>query len=202
MPSVLVLIGLAIVWAIVIFPDVARWVSQNRRGDSIRTFNTQLSSLGRSRPAGDNVIDLRDRMVRPVAGGSGLRAPARNSRSTSPGPTPIRSAATAAPPAASAPRALSPTVRKRRQDVLVSLGAASLLTLLATIAFGPFFLYVHLLTDALLVGYLVLLQRATTAAGGARSDVAHRVADPARDIASPAVLGSQARVMEPRRIAN
>jgi len=48
-------------------------------------------------------------------------------------------------------------VRKRRQDVLVTLGSAAVLTLLATVAFGGPFLYLQLLVDVLLIAYLLLL---------------------------------------------
>ncbi len=47
--------------------------------------------------------------------------------------------------------------QQRRQDVIVGLSAAALLTLLATVAFGGVMLYLHLLVDLLFVAYLGLL---------------------------------------------
>ena len=210
MISILVLVGLAVVWAIVIFPDVVRWISNNRRGDTIRTFNSQLSSLGRSNAVRDNnVIDLRDRMVSPVGPGNALRAP---NRVVQPVGSPLRAGAVgdrsrrspgshaAARPAQ--PRPVSPAVRKRRQDVLVALGAACLLTLLATIAFGPVFLYLHLLADVLLVGYLVALQRTITGGATVTRHARHGSPAPLSGPVRSDNLGVRPQVLEPRRIAN
>ncbi|MGI9577069.1 MAG: hypothetical protein ACR2OH_02585 [Microthrixaceae bacterium] len=213
MISILVLAGLAVVWAIVIFPDVVRWISNNRRGDTIRTFNSQLSSLGRSNALrNDNVIELRDRMVSPSSTGSALRAPSRDvipigsqqhervasdQRPQQPQPRPVAQSEVAGP----SPKPVSPAVRKRRQDVLVALGAACLLTLLATIAFGPVFLYVHLLADALLVGYLLLLQRAISGKAAPRSATSHSTA-PIGSLAPTGTAGVRSSIVEPRRIAN
>lgn len=212
MISILVLVGLAVVWAIVIFPDVVRWISNNRRGDTIRTFNSQLSSLGRSNPVRDNnVIDLRDRMVSPVGADNSLRAPSRVVRpggsslrtGTAAGDHPRRTQAAHASQARPAePRAVSPAVRKRRQDVLVALGAACLLTLLATIAFGPVFLYVHLLADVLLVGYLVALQRAISGGATVSRNARHGSLAPLNGPVRSGNPGVRPQVLEPRRIAN
>jgi hypothetical protein len=137
--STLVLVGLAVVWAVVLLPEVwKRW--NQSRGDSIRSFSTQLASLerrdDRATVGRSNVIDLR----RPAG-------------------------------SAPAPRtsAVPPAVRKRRQEVLTCLGAAAVLTLLATVAFGgTFFLLLHLVADLLLVGYVYLLVQ-TAKASVARS---------------------------------
>jgi hypothetical protein len=159
--SKLIIVGLIIVWAIVLLPDVLQRVSRTRRSDSIRSFRSQLSSLGGtngSRRSHDNVIDLRTRSAlnRPVA----ASRPIAPSRPTS---APIDSAQSAGPvqprprPAGSGPHAVSPEVRKRRQEVLTTLGSLAVLTLLATVAIGGPFLAVHLLVDLLLVTYVVLL---------------------------------------------
>lgn len=214
MISILVLVGLAVVWAIVIFPDVVRWISNNRRGDTIRTFNSQLSSLGRSNAVrDDNVIDLRDRMISPLASGSSLKAPdrevvpigSRKSASAAGGPrlAEPRSAQTShGYVARPAQRPVSPAVRKRRQDVLVALGAACLLTLLATIAFGAAFLYLHLLADVLLVGYLVALQRSISGGSAVRHSSGQNTVSPVGGLAPTGTSGMSAHVVEPRRIAN
>ena len=142
--STLVLLGLAVVWAIVLLPEAVKKFSGVRGGDSIRSFNHQLSSLqrpgSRSSSLGDgsNVIDMRTRSV------SAPAAPART---------------------------VSPAVRKRRQEVLTVLGAAAILTLLCTVAFGGPFLLLHLLADALLVAYVVLLAQATNAPAPQRRTV-------------------------------
>ncbi len=211
MISILVLVGLAVVWAIVIFPDVVRWISNNRRGDTIRTFNSQLSSLGRSNAVRDNnVIDLRDRMVSPVGPGNARRAPNRVLQPVGSAPRTgaagDRTQRTPGPHAAAArpaqPRPVSPAVRKRRQDVLVALGAACLLTLLATIAFGPVFLYLHLLADALLVGYLVALQRTITGGATGPRHARHGSLAPLSGPVRSDDLVVRPQVVEPRRIAN
>ena len=51
--------------------------------------------------------------------------------------------------------------QQRRQDVIVGLGAASLLTFLATIAFGGPLLFLHLAVDVALLGYLAMVLQVT-----------------------------------------
>jgi hypothetical protein len=151
--STLVLLGLAVVWAIVLLPEGLKRLSSVRNGDSIRSFNHQLSSLGRrgsSGPtrSGSNVIDLRSRSAGPVAGR----------------------------PAAARP-AVPAHVRKRRQEVLTVLGAAAVLTLLCAVAFGGFFLLLHLVADALLITYVVLLNQAANQAPARRPVTARPTPD-------------------------
>ncbi len=181
MISKLVIVGLVLVWAAVLLPDLLARVSRGRKSDTIRSFNTQLSSLGRSAPVhrDDNVIDLRSRRPSPVQRPNPLQ------RNSSPAGAP------------SAPRPVSAAVRKRRQDVLVALGAAALLTLLATVAFGGVFLYVHLVCDVAMAAYLIALQRA----GASRPlPAAVRGVAPGGRPLEPRVV--QPRAVEPRRIAN
>lgn len=159
--SKLIILLLIIVWTIFLLPDIARVLSRTRRSDSIRSFSTQLSSLGRANGNGrdDNVIDLRTR--------SSLNAPRRIvERSESMPATPQLKPRPAGgqardqrtvPRQAASSRQVSPAVRKRRQDVLITLGSSALLTLLAAVAFGGFFVVLHVLVDLLLVAYLVLL---------------------------------------------
>ncbi|MFZ4518519.1 MAG: hypothetical protein ACOYOP_09020 [Microthrixaceae bacterium] len=63
--STLVLLGLALVWAVVLLPEGIARFSSLRSGDSIRSFSNQLSSIQRQPQAGaargSNVIDLGDR---------------------------------------------------------------------------------------------------------------------------------------------
>lgn len=167
--TTLIFLGLAVVWAVVLLPEVVRKIAGSRHSDTIRSFNQQLSVLDRSgsRRAGadrseylgrSNVIDLSSRS-----------APARRG----------------------APAPVSPWVRKRRQDVLVALGSAAVLTLVCAVAFGGPFLVLHLLVDVALVAYLVALAQVRQAP--ARAPHVARSAEPApvRHVA-PA----------PRRIAN
>jgi hypothetical protein len=138
--STLVILGLAVVWAVVLLPEAVKKWRSTRSVDSVASFSRSLSHLERANPRvqrgeslrSGNVIDLRQRRAgttqpRPVA-------------------TPVR---------------VSPEVRRRRQEVLTGLVAAALLTLVCTIAFGGVFLVPHLLADALLVAYVVCLHQVT-----------------------------------------
>lgn len=62
--STLVLLGLALVWAVVLLPEGIARFSSLRNGDSVRSFSNQLSSIQRHPQGGplrgSNVIDLRD----------------------------------------------------------------------------------------------------------------------------------------------
>lgn len=173
--TTLVFLGLAVVWAIVLLPELARKVAGSRHSDTIRSFNQQLSVLDRGGrgAARSNVIDLR----------------ARATRGTSP--------ASAAPA-----RPVPMSVRKRRQEVLTALGAAAVLTLVCTVAFGgTFFLLLHLLADVLLVTYLVLLAQVNQARAVAPAAAPRRRAHaPERSALRPATVGRPAPAS--RRIAN
>lgn len=176
-PTTLVFLGLAVVWAIVLLPEVARKFSGRRRSDTIRSFNEQLSVLDRSGRSGagdgSNVVSLR---------------PGRP------------------PAAAPAPVVVPASVRRRRQEVITVLGAAAMLTLLCTVAFGGPFLVLHLLADVLLVTYLVLVNQANQAA--ARSAVpAHRASlghGPTRRVGADQGLrtATVGRAAPVRRVAN
>ena len=137
--TTLIFLGLAVVWAIVLLPEVIRKLSGARSSDSIRSFNHQLSVLDRSgsrnSARSSNVIDLRAR--RQVSRPAGSRIAGNG-----------------------AVHPVSPATRKRRQEVLGSLGAATLLSLVCTVAFGGAFLYLFLVAVGLLVAYVVLLVQA------------------------------------------
>lgn len=179
--STLVLLGLAVVWAIVLLPEALKHVTKARHGDSIRSFNRHLSSLQRpdlhGRPApharpprASNVIDLRS-----------------HSQSSRPGThRPVR---------------VSPAVRRRRQEVLATLGSVSVLALLCSIAFGGPFLALFVVTAGLLVAYVVALYQVTNAVTPQRGHLGH----PAGSIA-PKRLGDmpgvRVRPASSRRIAN
>lgn len=133
--TTLIFLGLAVVWAIVLLPEAFRKLAGARSSDSIRSFNHQLSVLdrsgNRSHSRSSNVIDLR-------------------SRGTS------RNGSTGAV-AGGAVRSVSPATRKRRQEVLGTLGGATLLSLVCTVAFGGPVMFLFLLSSVLLVAYVALL---------------------------------------------
>ena len=174
--TTLVFLGLAVVWAIVLLPELVRKAAGSRHSDTIRSFNQQLSVLdrsgGRDAPGRSNVIDLRS----------------RDDRSE-------RAAAPQVPA----------SVRKRRQEVLTVLGSAAVLTLVCTVAFGGAFLLLHLVADVLLITYVVLLnqthQAAAARAGGtARSTLAPAAWDRSPDGLRTATVGRATPTA--RRIAN
>jgi hypothetical protein len=107
--------------------------------NSISSFNKHLSVLERTSP------------------GRGA-APTRIA-----GPAPQRSAVSLARPAfAPTPYRRSGTMsrhqaRERRKNVLMGLAGAVMVTLVLAIGLGRSFLYLNLLADALLAGYVVLL---------------------------------------------
>jgi hypothetical protein len=139
--STLVFLGLAVVWAIVLVPEVLRKLSGVRSSDTIRSFNQQLAVLDRS---GRNRTPGRSIGARPASNVIDLGQ-----------------ARSASASAAVAPRPVPYSVRRRRQEILTVLAAAAVLTLLCTVAFGGAFLFLHLFADALLVAYVVLLAQAT-----------------------------------------
>jgi hypothetical protein len=174
--STLVLLGLAVVWAIVLLPEAFKRISKARSGDSIRSFNHHLSSLHRPSAPVDNVIDLRSQ--RPVRPGTARAAHPAGRPAAGPAPVP-------------------PAVRRRRQEVLTVLGSASALTLLCTIAFGGPFLLLFLVSAALLVAYVVALYQVTNGSAAAR--------DPFRAPAAPRhadVHGVRVSPVSARRVAN
>lgn len=146
--STLVFLGLAIVWAIVLVPEALRKLSGVRSSDTIRSFNQQLAVLDRS-----GQRRQAERRGAPVGG--------RQASLSAPNVIDLdgRRAAVSAP----APRLVSPAVRRRRQEILVGLGAAALLTLVCTVAFGGPFLLLHLLADALLLAYVAALAKVNQA---------------------------------------
>ena len=171
--STLVLLGLAVVWAIVLLPEALKRISKARSGDSIRSFNSHLSSLQRPAASGSNVIELR---------------------------SPQRQARPAGRPAAG-PAPVSPAVRRRRQEVLTVLGSASVLTLLCSVAFGGPFLLLFLLSAALLVAYVVALYQVTNAPmATARDPYGMPATAPVRRTAD--VHGVRVSPMSARSVAN
>jgi hypothetical protein len=188
-PSTLIFLGLAVVWAVVLLPELFRKLSGTRGSDSIRSFNQQLSVLHRSgdrRSVGavggrSNVIDLRNR-----AAARGSMAPR-------------------GPQGPAAPRPVPLAVKKRRQEVLAVLGCAVVLSLVCAVAFSSVFLLPFLVSAVLLVGYvaaLAQLNQAPRAAGVRTQDrlAPHSALPSMPDGLRTATVGRATPA--PRRIAN
>jgi hypothetical protein len=128
----LVLLVLAIVWAIVLLPPALRARAEGRPADSILHFRTQLTTLQKTGP--------------------------RRGRHSSALPS---TSAAATLQAREIARSSGPSrVQKRRRDILVGLMAAMGISLvLGAIPALRILLLVHVLADALFVGYVALLVR-------------------------------------------
>ncbi len=236
--SKLILIGLVAVWAVVLAPDVLRRMGRGRRGDTVSSFSSRITSLGSmhrsnsigsmdrsAKRASEVLLPAQIQSVSPQArtapntprpartpAGSKQRGSGRR-RSAAKPETPanvvdIHSRARSVRPAASQPQqaraAVSP-VRKRRQDVLVILGSAALLSLLATVAFGGFFLPIHLAVDMLLIGYLMLLAQVANGVGSVShpSLASPRSVPPAHPARrSTGIMAHRTAPMDPQPIAN
>ncbi|MEI7887497.1 MAG: hypothetical protein WCJ04_08900 [Actinomycetes bacterium] len=191
--STLIFLGLAVVWAIVLLPEVLRKLSVGRRTDSIRSFNHQLSVLHRS--GNRRGADLPG-MPRPVSRNS------TGARNSSNNVIDLRDRSNAAG-AQTSPAKISPSVRRRRQDVLVVLSAIAVLTLLCTVAFGSVFLVPFLLSAALLVGYVFLLNQANQSAGMVQQRAQRSGLVPASSLPSSLQTSTVGRATPaPRRVAN
>ena len=191
--STLIFLGLAVVWAIVLLPEVLRKLSVGRRTDSIRSFNHQLSVLHRS--GNRRGADL-PRMPRPVSLNSS------SARTSSSNVIDLRDRSNAAAAQTSQAK-ISPSVRRRRQDVLVVLGAIAVLTLLCTVAFGSVFLVPFMLSAALLVGYVFLLNQANQSAGMVQQRAQRSGLVPASSLPSSLQTSTVGRATPaPRRVAN
>ncbi len=197
--STLIFLGLAVVWAIVLLPEVLRKLSVGRRTDSIRSFNHQLSVLHRS--GNRRGADL-PRMPRPVSLNSSSARTSSNARNSSSNVIDLRDRSNAAAAQTSQAK-ISPSVRRRRQDVLVVLGAIAVLTLLCTVAFGSVFLVPFMLSAALLVGYVFLLNQANQSAGMVQQRAQRSGLVPASSLPSSLQTSTVGRATPaPRRVAN
>jgi hypothetical protein len=146
--SIVVLLILAVVWAVFLIPQAVRFRTEQRPGDSIGAFHRQLSVLGRTTPSATA------HPIRPVYAPAVAR-PVRR-------PTARHSAIR----------------RRRRQilqGMLVAMGGTLLLGL--TPWFRSL-LAVHVLVDLLFVAYLVLLVRARNVAEERRVKVRFLPAGP------------------------
>ncbi|MBV6509095.1 MAG: hypothetical protein JJLCMIEE_02162 [Acidimicrobiales bacterium] len=135
----LVLVFLALIWAVVLIPPMLKNRAESRVSSSITSFNRNLSVLQNSNKS--------------TAGTS--RWPIHSS-------VPQPRATTAAigglqiPPA----RLTREQAARRRREVCFGLVVAAVLTLGLAISFGGAFVLLHVLADALLVGYALLWHQA------------------------------------------
>lgn len=144
--SLVVLVILAVVWAVFLLPQLFR-ARAERSTDSIGAFRHQLSVLERTTPAGAASVTHLRPARRPHAPSAIRRTP-----------QPVHHLGSGAPLRHHAGRALA---RKRRRDVLCGLLVAMAATLILSLvpALRSMF-YLHLVVDALFAGYVALLVRA------------------------------------------
>lgn len=136
--TLVVLFILAVVWA-VYGVSWARSRSEYRSVNSISSFSKHLSVLERTSPS-------RSSGPTRIAGPAPQRPTVSLARPAF-APTPYRSATTMSRRQA----------QERRKNVLIGLAAAVFVTLALSLAFGGMMMYLNLLVDALLVGYVFLL---------------------------------------------
>lgn len=130
---------LGLLWAAVLVPPLFRARSERRGANSIGDFSQSLGVIGRT--GGYSA----SRAVPPIPQSPSARHRAPGGRPTG-------------------PAVMSPAQRRRR-DVLLTLGAAVVVTLLAAVITGSTAVWVaQVVTDALLVTYVALLVRRRTLA--------------------------------------
>lgn len=125
----MVLFVLAVIWAVYL----ASWVrsrSEHRSVNSISSFNKHLSVLERTSPAGQG---------RASASRSSIAYPSYG------------------PMARRAAHMTKSEARRRRRDVLFALAGVALVTLMLAVLVGGPLVYLQLLADVALVGYIGLL---------------------------------------------
>ena len=142
MTTFVILIALALLWGIVLVPP---WIKKRSHRstsvDALDAFSQRLSRLDRSStgPGRAPVVPLRPAL-------------APNTRARPPGDPMV-----APGPAAGAIPQTPNDARRRRRGVTIALGATAFATLLLAIAAGGAFIVLHLLVDAALLGYVILL---------------------------------------------
>lgn len=150
----MVLVILAIIWVAVLVPPAIRARAEARPADSISAFRRQLSVLHRTRPGWGSRGGAPDAWAAPSAVPSAVAALHRRSVGNVSPLRPVR----ASQASYRATGARSRTLRRRR-DVLVALLASSGATLLLALVGLGMMMWINLLVDALLVGYVALLIR-------------------------------------------
>lgn len=132
--SLVVLLILAVVWAVFLVPQVLRHRAEKTPADSIGAFRNQLSVLERTAPGTP---------ARPVRASTGVIAPYGS-------PYAFRVSQ-------------KELVRRRRQSILFGLLGAMVVTLLGSLVVGSL-LTVHVVLDLLFVAYCAMLVRARNVA--------------------------------------
>jgi len=199
--STLIFLGLAVVWAIVLLPELLRKLALSRRTDSISSFNQQLSVLHRS--GNRRGADLPG-MPRPVSLNTQRNAGSSSSSNNEASNNVIDLRdRTNARPVGMPQQKVSPAMRRRRQDVLVVLASVAVLTLLCTVAFGSIFLLPFVLSASLLVGYVLLLNQTNQSAGFMQQRDHRNGLVPASSLPSALQTSTVGRsTPAPRRVAN
>ena len=130
--SLVVLLFLAVVWAVFLVPQVLRARAEKTPSDSIGAFRNQLNVLERATPG----------------------IPGRPGRSLAPG-APVHHR-----PVGARRTSQKELVHRRRANIVLGLLGAMVVTLFAGVLFGGKLLLVHLVLDLLFVAYCGMLVRA------------------------------------------
>ena len=163
--SVLALVGLAVLWAIVLVPDLIRRSAASRRSDTIGNFSRTLSVLD-ANPAqrsSSNVLPFASRSQSRSAqlGGAqsrpALSQPVQPLQARTSAQQSISDPVRRAAPQRSPQPVSKSRSQQRRQEILVVLAAAAALTFLGTISFGGPMLVLNAMCDVLLVSYLLAM---------------------------------------------
>ena len=157
----MLLVVLALLWAVVLLPGFLRRRSEIRPAESISAFRQQLTVLRRARPpAARDLVPERPRAHAYMTAGAApvtLLAARRSmaaGRSTSARPVGPRALA-----AAGLPSARARTLQRRRYVFAALVSAAGATVVLGLIPALHVLLYVHIGVDVLLAAYVVLLVR-------------------------------------------
>lgn len=161
--SLVVLVILAVVWAVFLVPQLFR-ARAERSTDLIGAFGRQLSVLERATSVGQGSVTR----LRPASGRRPVGAPLAPSAAMRPGGSAALSRAAAPRPTGARPRPAvahhrSPgraSARKRRRDIfsglLLAMGATLVLSIIPAFRM---MLWVHLVVDVAFVAYVTLLVR-------------------------------------------
>jgi Flp pilus assembly protein TadB len=145
----LVVVILAVMWVLVLVPPLLRSRTDHRPSSSVRSFNRQLSTLGRANPmAAYARSPLRSSHRPPARAGSRAAMPAF-------GHQPF---ARSANPYMNHRMSQRAVAKRRRQTVLLTLAATAFLT--GVLAYGldlRMFMYLNVLVVSLLIGFVYLL---------------------------------------------
>jgi hypothetical protein len=172
--SLVVLLILAVVWGVFLVPQVLRARAERGPADSIGSFRNQLSMIERSLPEPSGRMgSLASRgLSRPMPLGSGpyIGAPMR------PAAMPTRS-----------------ELQRRRQNVLLGLLGAVVVTLAMGLLFRPLFA-LNIVADLALAAYVGLLVRARTIAAERETKVRYLPGRPG-PVMAPALRNAELRTV-------